>query len=165
LISAVLRIARSFSLAPERWPIIQRRINGKKLQMDGVFADGRHVATGIYEVLKSKGAENFGTSVFRVTVDEAAVVSDVVRVLERLSWSGMYNAECVVDDQGVAHLIDINGRLGGAVSIVYRAGVDLPWLWYCASAGRDIGQDGRPRPLAPRRRHRGGGAHGERRAP
>lgn len=47
----------------------------------------------------------------------------------------MFNTDWICDDQGVPHLIDINGRLSGAVAVPYEAGMDLPWLWYQVSAG------------------------------
>ena len=58
----------------------------------------------------------------------------------------MFIRDWVCDENGAAHLMDINGRLNGAVAVAFEAGRDLPWIWYQASAGLDEidAQDARP---------------------
>ncbi len=136
-------IVSEFKLKQDRWPVVQEMLGGPKIQMDGVCNKGKHVASGVYEVLKSKGAGNFGTSIYRVTVDEPEILANAVKAMESLNWHGIFNIEWVYDADGTARLIDINGRLGGAVAIVLEAGLDLPWIWYQIALGRndlDVGE-------------------------
>lgn len=137
------KIVSDFDLKQDRWPVVQEMLCGRKIQMDGLFNKGKHVGTGVYEVLKSKGADNFGTSIYRITVDEPEVLDNAIKAMAALNWHGIYNIEWVYDAKGTARLIDINGRLGGAVAIVYEAGLDLPWIWYQIALGReelDVGE-------------------------
>jgi predicted ATP-grasp superfamily ATP-dependent carboligase len=139
-------LVEEFELPVHRWPILQEQLRGRKFKLDGVFAQGESVATSVFEILRCKGANNFGTSTFRVTVDEPQLTQHAIQALQALNWHGMFNTDWICDEHGTAHLIDINGRLSGAVAVPYEAGMDLPWIWYQVSAGmEDIdAQDARP---------------------
>ena len=63
------------------------------------------------------------------------MVEYATTALKALNWHGMFNTDWICDDAGLPHLIDINGRLSGAIAVPYEAGIDLPWLWYQVSAG------------------------------
>ncbi len=56
---------------------------------------------------------------------------------ERSLPSGQNNVPSgfVRGSDGTVRLIDINGRLSGAVAVPFEAGMDLPWIWYQVSAG------------------------------
>ncbi len=139
-------LVEEFELPVHRWPILQEQLRGRKFKLDGVFREGESVATSVFEILRCKGANKFGTSTFRVTVDEPQLTQHAIQALQALNWHGMFNTDWICDEHGTAHLIDINGRLSGAVAVPYEAGMDLPWIWYQVSAGLDAidAQDARP---------------------
>lgn len=130
-------IVESYNLKPERWPILQQALTGRKYKLDGVFNRGKCVGTGTYEILRCKGAGRFGTSTYRVTADFPELEAHCIRALESLSWHGMFNTDWICDEDGTPRLIDINGRLSGGVAVPTLAGMDLPWLWYQVSIGAD----------------------------
>lgn len=134
-----------FKLPKHRWPIVQEQLRGRKFKLDGVFRNGENVATSVYEILRCKGAKKFGTSTFRVSLEEAELTKNAIKALHALNWHGMFNTDWICDDKGTARLIDINGRLSGAVAVPFESGIDLPWLWYQVSTGdNEISvQDGR----------------------
>lgn len=129
------RFVDEYGLPPTRWPVLQQYINGEKLQMDGVFVNGDYSRDGVYKILRAKGASLFGTSTYRVTVERPDVQESASRALRALNWNGIFNLDWLCDASGGPFLIDINGRLGGAVSILYEAGLDLPWYWYQLARG------------------------------
>ncbi|MFO7903895.1 MAG: ATP-grasp domain-containing protein [Pirellulaceae bacterium] len=139
-------LVEEYGLPAHRWPVLQEQLRGRKFKLDGVFREGESVATSVFEILRCKGANNFGTSTFRVTVDEPEVTRHAIQALQALNWHGMFNTDWICDEHGTAHLIDINGRLSGAVAVPYEAGMDLPWIWYQVSVGREEidAQDARP---------------------
>jgi predicted ATP-grasp superfamily ATP-dependent carboligase len=141
-----LALVEEFELPAHRWPILQEQLRGRKFKLDGIFRDGESVATSVFEILRCKGAGKFGTSTLRVTVHEPNLTQHAIQALGALNWHGMFNTDWICDEHGTAHLIDINGRLSGAVAVPYEAGMDLPWIWYQVSAGmREIdAKDARP---------------------
>ena len=129
------RLIETYELPATRWPILQQYLNGRKFKLDGVFENGSPAGSCVFEILRCKGAAKFGTSTFRKTVDAPDVVAYANAALGALNWHGMFNTDWICDANGVPHLIDINGRLSGAVGVCYEGGVDLPWQWYQVSAG------------------------------
>jgi predicted ATP-grasp superfamily ATP-dependent carboligase len=134
---AFFALVNEFDLPTQRWPIIQQHLAGRKFKLDGVFDRGRHVGSLVFEILRCKGAGKFGTSTFRIAVDEPVLQAHAIKALAALNWHGMFNTDWICDAVGNACLIDINGRLSGGVAMPYEAGVDLPWIWYQVALGRD----------------------------
>jgi len=130
------QVVEEYQLPVLRWPILQERIAGTKYQMDGVFANGQTARDGVYEILRAKGSGLFGTSTYRVTVSRPDIQEAAHKAMSALSWHGIFNLDWLCDSDQTPYLIDINGRLGGAVSILYEAGLDLPWFWYQLAVGR-----------------------------
>lgn len=131
----VFAMIEEFDLPEGRWPIVQEQLRGRKFKLDGVFRNGDSLATSVFEILRCKGAGKFGTSTYRRTVDFPQITQDAIRAMKALNWHGMFNTDWICDDNGTARLIDINGRLSGAVAVPFEAGMDLPWIWYQVSAG------------------------------
>lgn len=130
------RIIESFDLSRHRWPVVQERLAGRKFKEEGIFNQGRSLASVVYQILRCKGPNLFGTSTLRETVEHPELTGYAVDALSTLNWHGVYNTDWICDDKGMPHLIDINGRLSGALAICYAAGVDIPWMWYQLSIGR-----------------------------
>ncbi|MGJ8652872.1 MAG: ATP-grasp domain-containing protein [Opitutaceae bacterium] len=133
--SAFMKLVEEYKLPPERWPTIQAFVPGKKLGVLGVYNRGKHLSSIVFDIVRSKGADNFGTSTFRVTIDDPAIKGDAIKAMESLNWHGVVDMDWLRDEDGTARLIDINGRLGGATALTYISGMDMPWLWYQAAIG------------------------------
>lgn len=142
--STFFRIVDEFELPPHRWPVIQECLSGKKFKQEGIFADGESRASVVYQILRCKEPNLFGTSTLRETVDHPALSGYAVDALSTLNWNGVYNTDWICDADGTPHLIDINGRLSGALAICYAAGVDIPWMWYQMAIGKREGEEARP---------------------
>lgn len=128
-------LVETFGLTPERWPTIQEFVPGGKIGVLGLFAHGRHVSSIVFEIRRSKGASNFGTSTFRVVIDDPVTKANAIRAMESLNWHGVVDMDWLRDGDGTARLIDINGRLGGATALTYISGMDMPYLWYRVALG------------------------------
>lgn len=131
-------LIQTYQLQADRWPILQEYLPGKKYKLDGVFRHGEPVGLCPFEILRCKGAGKFGTSTLRRTVEAQDIVKFSSGALSALNWHGMFNTDWICDEHGVPHLIDVNGRLSGAVGVCYEGGVDLPWYWYQVAAGIDV---------------------------
>lgn len=119
-----------FQLTPDRWPVIQEYISGEKLGVLAYFKSGKHVASIVFQIVRSKGSSNFGTSTYRVVLDDPETKTSAIRAMEALEWDGVVDMDWLRDPHGTARLIDINGRLGGATALTVVSGMDMPYLWY-----------------------------------
>ena len=142
---SVVDLVAAFDLPPDRLPIVQSFVRGPKLGFLGVFDRGRHVSSIVFEILRSKGAANFGTSTFRVTIDDEVTRSNAIRLMESLEWHGVVDMDWLRGDDGVARLIDVNGRLGGATALTMVAGMDLPYAWFRVATATGSSSSAPPR--------------------
>jgi predicted ATP-grasp superfamily ATP-dependent carboligase len=123
-------LVETYKLPSGRWPIIQEYVCGQKVGVLGVYNKGKHVASIVFDIKRSKGASNFGTSTYRVTIDDPVTKQQAINAMESLNWHGVVDMDWLRDADGKAQLIDINGRLGGATALTVFSGMDLPYLWY-----------------------------------
>lgn len=130
------KIVEMFQLPPHRWPVVQERLTGEKFKEEGIFCGGKSLASVVYRILRCKEPNLFGTSTLRETLEHPQLVGFAAEALSALNWNGVYNTDWICDEKGVPHLIDINGRLSGALAICYAAGADIPWMWYQMSIGQ-----------------------------
>jgi len=128
-------LVKRYQLAPDRWPTIQAFVPGKKIGVLGIYNQGKHVSSIVFDIVRSKGAANFGTSTYRVTIDDPEIRANAIKAMESLNWHGVVDMDWLRDENGTARLIDINGRLGGATALTYISGMDMPWLWYQVAIG------------------------------
>jgi len=63
------KLIKLHNLSKERWPIIQEFHPGEKVCVLGVYNNGKHVASVVNSIKRSKGVNNFGTSTYRVSID------------------------------------------------------------------------------------------------
>ncbi|MDA3875408.1 MAG: ATP-grasp domain-containing protein [Kiritimatiellae bacterium] len=132
---AFYRLVQEYKLPPDRWPTLQVYVPGTKQGVLGVYQHGKHVSSIVFDIIRSKGSANFGTSTFRVTLDDPELKANAIKAMEALNWHGVVDMDWLRDDEGTARLIDINGRLGGATALTYISGMDMPWLWYQIAIG------------------------------
>lgn len=134
---AFFKIVEAYRLPPNRWPTIQQFIPGKKLGVLGIYDRGKHVSSIVFDIVRSKGASNFGTSTYRVTIDDPETKANAIKAMEALNWHGVVDMDWLRDVEGKARLIDINGRLGGATALTHISGMDMAWLWYQVAIGAE----------------------------
>jgi predicted ATP-grasp superfamily ATP-dependent carboligase len=74
------------------------------------------------------------------------LVERVRLLLADLGWYGLANVQFLRDSAGVPHIIDLNGRPYGSLSLAVRSGADLPAVWVNDALGRPAGpvQESRP---------------------
>lgn len=72
-----------------------------------------------------------------VPVDES-LAAGAERLLAGLGWSGLVQLQFLRDADGVAHLIDLNGRFFGSMALALRAGANLPDLWARRTLGESV---------------------------
>ncbi len=132
---AFFRLVEEYKLPPDRYPTLQVFVPGSKLGVLGVYQHGKHVSSIVFDIVRSKGAANFGTSTFRITLDDPELKANAIKAMEALNWHGVVDMDWLRDENGTARLIDINGRLGGATALTYISGMDMPWLWYQIAIG------------------------------
>jgi predicted ATP-grasp superfamily ATP-dependent carboligase len=107
---------------------------------EGVVADSWQRASRIWP----SGA---GASCRAETVEgDEALTCRAEALLERLDWFGLAELQFIVGDDGVARLIDLNGRFYGSLSLAVAAGANLPAAWADLAVGRPLGQRVRARP-------------------
>lgn len=129
-------LVRTYRIPGDHLPVLQEHVDGPKVGVLGVYDRGRHVSSIVFEIRRSKGAKNFGTSTFRVTIDDPVTQANAIAMMESLGWHGVVDMDWLRGADGVARLIDVNGRLGGATALTMPAGMDLPYAWYRVATGR-----------------------------
>lgn len=129
-------LVRTYRIPGDHLPVLQQYIDGPKVGVLGVYDRGRHVSSIVFEIRRSKGAKNFGTSTFRVTIDDPVTQANAIAMMESLDWHGVVDMDWLRGPDGIARLIDVNGRLGGATALSMPAGMDLPYAWYRVATGQ-----------------------------
>lgn len=145
LLTRFADLVRTFDLPDDRLPVLQEFVVGGKLGVLGVYDRGKHVSSIVFDIVRSKGAANFGTSTFRVTIDDPQTQHNARALMESLDWHGVVDMDWLRGPDGVARLIDVNGRLGGATALTMAAGMDLPYAWYRVATGTAGGDEPAPR--------------------
>lgn len=130
-----LEVIEQYSLENHRWPLIQQHLPGEKVGVIGYFSEGTHVSSLCYRIVRSKGRGNFGTSTFREVVSDPEISANAARTMQALGWNGAFDMDWLRDSDGVARLVDINGRLGGSTIISVVSGMELPYLLYLGAMG------------------------------
>lgn len=92
--------------------------------------DHRPVASLIQKRLRSFPAHG-GPSTLRVTMHDAHILEESVRLLAHIGWLGPAMVEWKVDPRdGIPKLMEINPRFWGSLEGSISAGVDFPLLTY-----------------------------------
>jgi predicted ATP-grasp superfamily ATP-dependent carboligase len=122
---------------------VQEKINGTVHCVAMLFSRGELKAHVVYRQLRDLPFTG-GQATLRVSVDNPVAVGHLRRLLERLAWHGICQADFIVDEAtGVPNLIDINPRLWGSLVQGIASGVDFPYLLYTLARDGDTpGIDG-----------------------
>jgi len=116
---------------------VQEKINGTVHCGAMLFSRGELKAHVVYRQLRDLPFTG-GQATLRVSVDDPVAVGHLRRLLERLAWHGICQADFIVDEAtGTPYLIDINPRLWGSLVQGIASGVDFPYLLYTLARDGD----------------------------
>jgi len=115
-------------------PIIQEFIDGVEVTND-IFCDLERV---VLEVVLRQRIETRGGEVSKgVTIKNAVITDNCIKIANKLSAVGTITSQCIVRD-GIPYFTEVNARFGGGAPLSIVAGANMP-LWLLAkSAGVEI---------------------------
>jgi predicted ATP-grasp superfamily ATP-dependent carboligase len=117
--------------------LAQSRVNGQLGAIGGVAHNGRLV-TAVHQLSRRVWPPGAGVSAFAETVPvDRTLEAKVACLIDRLSWSGIFQAQFIHGDSG-PHLIDVNPRLYGSLALATAAGVNLPAIWTALVTGSAV---------------------------
>lgn len=123
-------------LGSDRW-LIQTRLEGQLGAISGVARTGE-VIVAVHQRSTRVWPPGAGVSSFaETTAPDPALEADVARLIDVLSWSGIFQAQFMHNADG-AHLIDLNPRVYGSLALATAAGVNLPAIWAAVLTGSGI---------------------------
>ncbi len=123
--------------------LLQRWLPGDGIGVELLMDHGRPIAAFQHRRLREVPPTG-GASALRESVElDPALYEGAVAMLRELAWTGLAMVEFRRGNDGVGHLMEINGRVWGSLPLAVRSGMDFP--------GRlaDLLVDGPPPPAAP----------------
>lgn len=134
-----LRTMYSRIHAANPFPLVQRRIEGEGKGIFLLVWNGELKAAFAHRRLREKppwgGVSTYCES---VALDET-LVSSSLSLLRYMDWNGVAMVEFKVDrTDGLAKLMEVNGRLWGSLQLAIDAGVNFPVLLYRLASGEKV---------------------------
>lgn len=77
---------------------------------------------------------------------DGSLSARIQRLLRSFGWYGLAELQFIRGPNGVPHLIDLNGRFYGSLSLAIAAGADLPSIWAGLAVGAPPGHRSSGRP-------------------
>lgn len=123
--------------------VLQRRVAGRLTAVCGVAWEGELVCC-VHQTADRIWPPGLGISAYARTVPpDPELESGVARLLARLGWSGIFQAQFITGPDG-SFFIDLNPRVYGSLALAVAAGANLPAVWVSLLSGS--------RPAPPRYR-------------
>ena len=120
--------ARLATLAAVGDMLAQQLLVGEEYSVDVLArADGSVAAA----VPRARLKVDSGIAVAARTLHDDALEGGARAVVSHLGLRGIVNVQFRRDEQGVAHLLEINPRLPGTMTITVASGIDMPY-WFVA---------------------------------
>ncbi|MBG6179569.1 hypothetical protein [Arthrobacter sp. CAN_A1] len=119
-------------------PILQERVKGHLGALIGVFHDGR--LDGRVQQVTSRlwpTPNGVSTRAETVPVDEE-LAARAEALLRDLGWWGLVELQFLIDNDGVHHLIDLNGRFFGSMALTNASRPGLTDLWGRLVLGKSV---------------------------
>lgn len=126
-----------------RTVLLQRWLPGEGIGVELLMDHGRPIAAFQHRRLREVPPTG-GASALRESVElDRVLYEGAIAMLRELAWTGLAMVEFRRGNDGVGHLMEINGRVWGSLPLAVRSGMDFP--------GRlaDLLVDGPPPPDAP----------------
>jgi predicted ATP-grasp superfamily ATP-dependent carboligase len=121
------------------FPLVQEYVPGDGRGVFALMNRGRLRAAFAHRRLREKPPSG-GVSVLSESIAlDPQVLEQAERILEALKWHGVAMVEFKRDARdGVAKLLEINGRFWGSLQLSVDAGVDFPYLLYRLALAGDV---------------------------
>jgi predicted ATP-grasp superfamily ATP-dependent carboligase len=131
LIARYSDIITKFSIPRDNWPMVQEYLGTDICGVCMIYEKGRLVASSAETYLRSKEANKFSTTTWRVSTYDPVSVENCRKVADLLEWHGVIHFDMIRDPKtGVGKITEINPRLWGTIMIAIAAGVDFPYMLY-----------------------------------
>jgi hypothetical protein len=142
----LIRYYRRYSIAPGQesiaalypdltWPLLQRYIPSARQRVYSVSGikdvDGGILAATV-SYKQEKWPPDVGVSTVQIGCEDERVLNAGLEVVNRILSRGIFEIELLADGEQL-YAIDLNPRAFGFVALDIARGVDLPWLWLCAT--------------------------------
>ncbi|HVE74149.1 MAG TPA: ATP-grasp domain-containing protein, partial [Mycobacteriales bacterium] len=123
----VAEVATALRQLPDGRGLVQERVGGTVVTVDGLAWQGRVVCSLQKEALRLWPADGGAVPYVRTIASDS--LSDAARVvLRELAWSGPFNLQVVRGPTG-DRLIDLNPRAPDSLGLAQKAGMDLAVQW------------------------------------
>lgn len=133
------QIARSRAQAAQRTaqlrelgatPMLQELVQGRLVAHSFVSDGDGSVIASVHQSADGLWPPDLGVSArARVAAADPAISEGVATLARDNGWLGLAQAQFVVGADGVARLIDFNGRFYGSLALALAAGRNLPAIW------------------------------------
>jgi len=124
------RLIDSYSLLPDRYPIVQLRVSGEGWGVSCLYWEGKRIASFTHRRLREK-TQTGGTSTLRVSARNPILEDIAHKLLDAMNWHGLAMVEFKYSPKTKeGWFIEVNPRLWGSIHLAVSAGVDFPALLY-----------------------------------
>jgi predicted ATP-grasp superfamily ATP-dependent carboligase len=120
-------------------PLIQEQLKGEGRGVFLLLWDGELKGAFCHRRLREKPPWG-GVSVYRESMPlDENLVEKSLRLLKALGWNGVAMVEFKVDARdGVAKLMEVNGRFWGSLQLAVDSGINFPLLLYRLACGENV---------------------------
>ncbi len=137
LVSVFRKFVDGYGLEPGQYPLVQEGVPGTDHCTTVLFDGGTCVARMTYRNVRQFPRET-GASALRETVDAPQAEEAAVRLLSHLDWHGIAEVDFRIEDDGTAHLIEVNPRFFGGLPQCIASNVDYPHMLFRIACGEKI---------------------------
>jgi hypothetical protein len=125
----------AFAEAARDRVLVEEFLHGDLYAVCGVAWNGKSVCA-CHQVSSRIWPPYVGGTAYATTVPvDRLVQSRTERLLERIRWSGVFQAQFIRNERG-SYLIDFNPRVYGSMALAIGAGANLPGIWTDLLLGR-----------------------------
>lgn len=118
-------------------PVFQEHVAGRLMAFSVVCDEEGRPAARVQQVAERTWPLDSGCSVRARTVPiDESLAASVARLTAQLEWFGLAQLQFMLPSDGVARLIDLNGRLYGSLALALGSGANLPAVWAGLAIGR-----------------------------
>lgn len=120
-------------------PLVQEKLTGEGRGVFLLVWNGELKAAFCHRRMREKPPSG-GVSVFRESIPlDKPLVEKSLALLKGLDWQGVAMAEFKIDRQdGLAKLMEVNGRFWGSLQLPIDAGMNFPLLLYRLAKGENV---------------------------
>lgn len=120
-------------------PLIQEKLTGEGRGVFLLIWNGELKAAFCHRRVREKPPSG-GVSVYRESIPlDELLVEKSLALLKELDWQGVAMVEFKIDRQdGLAKLMEVNGRFWGSLQLAIDAGMNFPLLLYRLARGENV---------------------------